>query len=435
MDLVADLTLVLLAALAGGFLAQRLGQPLIVGYILAGVAIGPFTGGPTVGNVHDIEQLAELGVALLLFSLGLEVSFRELAPVRAVALGGAIVQIVARPWRSGSGSAQALGLGRGRPALWFGALDLAVEHDGRAQDDSGAGTAGHAVQPGDARHPRGAGPCGGAADDRPAGAERSRRRRCSRSCTAAVRAVVLLGVHRARLDARRAAADGVRGAVEFARAVLPVDDALALGVGYVTWWFGLSLALGAFVAGLVDQRVRIRASGAQRRRRRCATCSACSSSCRSACCSTRRSCGSSAGRSRVVVIAVMRRQGGDSGRRGPRVRLSERRAAGRRPDAVPGWRVCLRARARRARRAARLRATSTRWSLNTAIVTMALTPVVSGLTPALYARALAAGARARRSKRSMSRRPDCPITWSSPARGAWAGASPTRCRPCICRAC
>ena len=66
MDFVADLTLVLLAALAGGFLAQRIGQPLIVGYILAGVVVGPFTGGPTVGNVHDIEQLAELGVALLL---------------------------------------------------------------------------------------------------------------------------------------------------------------------------------------------------------------------------------------------------------------------------------------------------------------------------------------------------------------------------------
>src|ERR687898_3594681 len=94
MELVADLTLVLLAALAGGFVAQRLGQPLIVGYILAGVVIGPFTAGPTVGNVHDIEQLAELGVALLLFSLGLELSFRELAPVRNVALFGGGIQIV-----------------------------------------------------------------------------------------------------------------------------------------------------------------------------------------------------------------------------------------------------------------------------------------------------------------------------------------------------
>jgi CPA2 family monovalent cation:H+ antiporter-2 len=45
MELVADLTLVLVAALAGGFVAQRLGQPLIIGYILARVALGPFTGG------------------------------------------------------------------------------------------------------------------------------------------------------------------------------------------------------------------------------------------------------------------------------------------------------------------------------------------------------------------------------------------------------
>src|SRR4029450_10762876 len=94
MELVTDLTLVFLAALAGGFLAQRLGQPLIVGYIVAGVAVGPFTAGPTGGSVHDLEQLAELGVILLLFSLGLEVSIKELAPVRRVALLGGTIQIV-----------------------------------------------------------------------------------------------------------------------------------------------------------------------------------------------------------------------------------------------------------------------------------------------------------------------------------------------------
>jgi CPA2 family monovalent cation:H+ antiporter-2 len=120
MDLVADLALVLLAALMGGYLAQRIGQPLIVGYILAGVVVGPFTAGPTVGNVHNIEQLAELGVALLLFSLGLELSFRDLAPVRTVALIGGTIQIVLT---------MSLGVGLGislgwawRPALWFGAL-------------------------------------------------------------------------------------------------------------------------------------------------------------------------------------------------------------------------------------------------------------------------------------------------------------------------
>src|SRR3982750_593480 len=109
MELVGDLTLVLIAGLAGGFLAQRLRQPLIVGYILAGVVVGPFTGGLTVVNVHDIEQLAEIGVALLLFSLGLEVSFRELAPVRTVALAGATLQIVLTI---------ALGLGIGAGLGW-----------------------------------------------------------------------------------------------------------------------------------------------------------------------------------------------------------------------------------------------------------------------------------------------------------------------------
>ena len=50
MELVADLALVLLAALIGGFLAQRLGQPLIVGYIVAGIVIGPFTRGTDRGQ-------------------------------------------------------------------------------------------------------------------------------------------------------------------------------------------------------------------------------------------------------------------------------------------------------------------------------------------------------------------------------------------------
>src|SRR5918993_5799501 len=118
MALVADLSLVLLAALAGGFFAQRLGQPLMVGSVLAGVLVGPFTGGLTVVNVHDIDQLAELGVALLLFSLGLELSFRELKPVRTVALGGATIQILLT---IALGFALGLALGwEWRPAIWVG---------------------------------------------------------------------------------------------------------------------------------------------------------------------------------------------------------------------------------------------------------------------------------------------------------------------------
>ena len=90
----ADIVLIVVAALLGGLLAQRLGQPLLVGYILAGVMVGPHTAGPTVVEIDDIELLAEIGVALLLFALGLEVSFRDLRPVRRVALIGGPIQIL-----------------------------------------------------------------------------------------------------------------------------------------------------------------------------------------------------------------------------------------------------------------------------------------------------------------------------------------------------
>lgn len=94
MGIAADIALIVVAGLLGALLAQLVRQPLILGYILAGVAVGPFTGGVTVSNVHDIELLAEIGVALLLFALGLEFSFKELQPVRRIALLGTPVQIL-----------------------------------------------------------------------------------------------------------------------------------------------------------------------------------------------------------------------------------------------------------------------------------------------------------------------------------------------------
>src|SRR5213596_1147764 len=117
MELVTDLTLVLVAALAGGFLAQRLAQPLIVGYIVAGIVVGPFTGGLTVVNVHDIEQLAEIGVALLLFSLGFEVSFRLDQRASGERVQRADVGRTARanPHRSVSGGTHSRGDAVGEP--------------------------------------------------------------------------------------------------------------------------------------------------------------------------------------------------------------------------------------------------------------------------------------------------------------------------------
>jgi CPA2 family monovalent cation:H+ antiporter-2 len=212
------------------------------------VAIGPFTGGPTVGNVHDIEQLAELGVALLLFSLGLELSFRELKPVRAVALGGATIQIVLT---IALGAALGLGLGwEWRVALWFGSLVSlsstmvalkTIQAQGRLGTLSSRVMLGIlvvqdlAVVPLMIVLPELSDPSGG----------------LSKVLIAAARATLLLGV-----------------IVLFSTRVVPRLMAwvarwnsrelfflstitLAVGVGYVAFVFGLSMALGAFVAGLV----------------------------------------------------------------------------------------------------------------------------------------------------------------------------------------
>ncbi|MEN6474827.1 MAG: cation:proton antiporter, partial [Syntrophaceae bacterium] len=93
MGLSADIAIIIIAALLGGLIAQRLKQPLILGYILAGVVLGPLTGRIFISQMHDIELLAEIGVALLLFGIGLEVSFKELKPVRGVALIGTPIQM------------------------------------------------------------------------------------------------------------------------------------------------------------------------------------------------------------------------------------------------------------------------------------------------------------------------------------------------------
>ena len=90
-DLILTLTGGLAAALVLGYGAHRLRLSPIVGYLLAGVAVGPTTPG-FVANRHLAEQLAEVGVILLMFGVGLQFHFKELLAVRRVALPGAIVQ-------------------------------------------------------------------------------------------------------------------------------------------------------------------------------------------------------------------------------------------------------------------------------------------------------------------------------------------------------
>jgi monovalent cation:H+ antiporter-2, CPA2 family len=83
-----DLAYVFLAGMLGAALAWRLGQPLILGYVLGGILIGPFTPGPARSDLHTFELFAEIGVVLLMFSIGIEFSLRDLLRVRWVALLG-----------------------------------------------------------------------------------------------------------------------------------------------------------------------------------------------------------------------------------------------------------------------------------------------------------------------------------------------------------
>ena len=108
LGLIADMVITLAVALVGGAICHRLRLPVILGYLLAGIAIGPYGFG-LIGGTEDIEVLAEIGVALLLFTLGLEFSFRTLRQTGRVAIFGGIAQILVTA---------ALGVGIGMLAGW-----------------------------------------------------------------------------------------------------------------------------------------------------------------------------------------------------------------------------------------------------------------------------------------------------------------------------
>jgi len=93
--LIADLALILITAAITTILFKRIRQPLVLGYIIAGVLVGPHLSiTPTVTDTENIEIWAEIGVIFLLFSLGLEFSFRKLKNVGGSASITAIVEII-----------------------------------------------------------------------------------------------------------------------------------------------------------------------------------------------------------------------------------------------------------------------------------------------------------------------------------------------------
>jgi CPA2 family monovalent cation:H+ antiporter-2 len=248
MGIAADIVILVVAALIGGLIAQKLKQPLILGYILAGVVVGPHTGGITVANIHDIELLAEIGVALLLFALGLEFSLKELRPVRKVALIGTPIQILLT---------MALGYAIGHffgwerdAALWFGgliSLSSTMVVLKTLMNQGILGTLSSRVMIGmlivqdlaivpmmivlpQLKDPRGGLPILGIA---------------AVKATIFLALMILVGTRIIPWMMKRIA--GWNSRELFTLAI----TAMGLGVGYGTYLFGLSFAFGAFVAGMI----------------------------------------------------------------------------------------------------------------------------------------------------------------------------------------
>jgi CPA2 family monovalent cation:H+ antiporter-2 len=91
--LIVDLVTVLTAASFGGLMAAALRLPVLLGYIFGGIVVGP-TGLGLIKELIQVETLAQFGVAFLLFALGVEFSLKQLNKVKAIALGGGTLQVV-----------------------------------------------------------------------------------------------------------------------------------------------------------------------------------------------------------------------------------------------------------------------------------------------------------------------------------------------------
>ena len=88
-QLLMEIVLLLTVAFVLGAIAQKLKQSAIIGYLLAGAVVGPL-----LFNAEAVRQVAELGVALLLFSIGLEFSFSRLRKLGSIALKGGTLQVI-----------------------------------------------------------------------------------------------------------------------------------------------------------------------------------------------------------------------------------------------------------------------------------------------------------------------------------------------------
>ncbi|HEX7341660.1 MAG TPA: cation:proton antiporter [Rhodanobacteraceae bacterium] len=117
---VGDLAIVMMVAGLTMLVFHRLRQPVLLGYILAGVLIGPHTPGMLVGDAKTISDISDLGVVLLMFTLGLEFSVRKLREVGAGVLVATVAEVCLMMW-IGYGLGQVFGWGR-VDSLFLGAI-------------------------------------------------------------------------------------------------------------------------------------------------------------------------------------------------------------------------------------------------------------------------------------------------------------------------
>src|SRR5438270_3052757 len=119
--LIATVAVGIVVAFVFGLIAARIGLPPIVGYLIAGVVVGPFTPG-YVADTGLARQLADLGVILLMFGVGLHFSIGDLIAVRRIVVPGALMQTtitaavgiaLGRMWGWSWGGATVLGLSLG----------------------------------------------------------------------------------------------------------------------------------------------------------------------------------------------------------------------------------------------------------------------------------------------------------------------------------
>jgi CPA2 family monovalent cation:H+ antiporter-2 len=256
----------LITTLVGGFVlafffgarAKRLRMPPLVGYLLAGIASGPFTPG-FVADTGLAQELAEIGVILLMFGVGLHFSLKDLLAVKNIAIPGAVAQI-AIATLLGMGLGSAMGWPTGEGFLFGLALSVAstvvlltaLDERNLVKTRRGQIAVGWLIVEDIAMVlalvliPALSGALGGAGDALPAGALLVTLAITLGKVVAFVAVMLLVGRRTIPWILERIAASGSREL--FNLGVLAIALGVAFGATYV---FGVSFALGAFFAGMI----------------------------------------------------------------------------------------------------------------------------------------------------------------------------------------